>query len=870
MQTYLTNYALNNVWCNYEGENHQVFKPERVSLYNGSLNTVMMLDRELPLPIRNVRTHVFQIGQYTPGLLGLLERWPTWAYEKWYTVKDSMNALPVYVNVYDEKGCNIPRDNAYLMMTKEKCLVLAVVEDWRVKADYSDSAIYMRVYSNQYLRDEFRETNNPLISAFTAIPEDHEAKMEVLRTYQVTKLQGGHTEMFINGFYVENPTYQSMGRSDHVEIIHDQSVKRVVKWKVKDLLPFTSTLDKKFKYILHYSKDVPVDSAEFFGDCDVHIMMKTPSGETRGYYYHKNLPDAMRMLTHRDYSLCGEYVTYTANRLASDLGLTATDLLECEVQLKIRRNCFNRELIKDNNRIFEMYKLSDQRILMSMTGTDSLVPEWHAAYLEASAYARLMGARYHDVTPHMTEDALGYNTISQILGNTPGKPDEYHRVPLAYGLSKNSTAFEFDANGTLLGYYRHTSNDDDYNCRNLNAKLVEVLVGEGTHRHDVQYGYTNIPVAEDADFRVYHRHRDMSPEPVDPPLPHVWTDITGDTSLYEFRDGKVVWIAPDTDQELMVKTNSNFLLYTATVTPNIGAIILEISEVTEYNGETKSRTCPIPGGDLQIWLNGRNLVRDIDYVVNFPYVSINNFTAVLQPPNQPQVVVVRMTGFCTKDLQLPELIGKGFVINGALSDNRSYDIHEDKVMHISVNGGLIAPEDVNFFEDSPEWDRFSPMNGSPYQIKDIVVPLRNYTPSGTYPLLEKAIAIDEHVENYMNIYYPKPVDPPISTATNRYRVTSPFIAHMVELCLTNRIVFEPWITPSDEEVLRICKPYEGLLDYDPIMPEHKLPSAYVVITPTRYRNSVNVTRAQYRFLESVVRLYGNGIVSLTNFITFTI
>ena len=190
-------------------------------------------------------------------------------------------------------------------------------------------------------------------------------------------------------------------------------------------------------------------------------------------------------------------------------------------------------------------------------------------------------------------------------------------------------------------------------------------------------------------------------------------------------------------------------------------------------------------------------------------------------------------------------------------------------MHISVAGGVYAKDEVTFFEDNPQWDPRSPYNGTPYQINDIIVPLKDFVNEDTYNLLDDALVVDKLVESYMSQYYPKPTDQPVSSATNRWRLTSPFISKLVDLCVSNSITFEDSDEVTDQRVLQICKPYEVLLTYDPINEEHALPDRFVNITPTRYNSAVGVSRAQYRFLQAVVRLYADNKVGLNNFITFT-
>lgn len=870
MQQYIIEDAKQKVWCDPHRDNQNVLQPEKITQGAGALNTALVLGRQLKLPTRDTRYHVFQFGQLSPGLLGLLENWPSWAAEKWFSIEDAMNKLPLYANVYNAKGVNIPRRNSYFMLTREKCLVFAVFCDLRLNVEWATDDIFFRFYNSSYL-----------FSRNTSVAPYYEVKSyevtvnsmltQIVNDWNAIKTRPGQTRVFVNGWWVSEASGKTIKATDIVEIVYDCTVKRVVNWQIKNLKTFTSKLDQKFKYILHYNKSTKVDQIEFYDDIDIYIHFKTPDGKDVGYYYHKNKSDAMRMLTHRDYSLTADYVTYVINSIAEDLGIEGANYQNFEVQMSVRRTDLDRPLINDPNKIFELYKLSDQRILMAMSGVDSLVPPWWASNLEESGYSLFMSMFRPDINIKAVEEAYGYYYAAEVLGDSP-IPVTFQNgarlVSLPYEASYGCTVYEYDVRGSLIGTYLHTSGDTVYRPRSGVTEKVEIIIGKGSDRPGVVYGKNNLTIKAGNNYRVYHCRYDYS---TNPPKPNYkWTEITGDATLYKVVNGKVVWTAPDTDQYLAVKTDLDFLSYKFTATPRRGNIVFMLGETSDMGSGFINGPLQIPGRDIQLWLNGRNMVYGIDYVVQFPYVCINNFHAFEQPVrNTPQRVEVRVTGFCEEMKFVPPK-RSGFVSLGTIGRDGGYDIHADKVMHLSIGGSVMRPEEVLFFEDLPPWQTRSPLNGQPYQITDMIVPLQNFVESNTYELYNKAKFIDEMVASYMTTYYAWPTTVPLSEADARYRLTSPFICNMVDMCLTDEITFEDWVTPTDDEVRQICKPYESLLAFDPVSEGNRLSEHYVNITPTRYAVPPTVTRAQYRFLERVTDLYGNGLVGLNNFLKFNV
>lgn len=871
MQEYIIDKAIDQIWCNPRQDNQHVIRPHRVTEGAGALTKVLILDRWLTLPNKSVRTHVYQVGQISPALLGLFESVPTWTKETWYTFEEAMNKLPLYMNIYNETGINIPRFNAHFMFTREKCLVFAIKVDDRINVDLKKDNIYFRFYTSAHLKNYDPETPaKPIVLKGYEIVERDNIPT-VINDYRELASNSGLTEVFVNGELVNEASVRTLKEGSIVELVYDCTVKRVVTWKIKNLKTFTSTLDKKTKYILHYAKQTPTNVIDFHDDTDVYIQTKGELNTKVGRFYIPNTPGAKRNLTHRDYSIVGDYVDFIARDLANSKGMITPDLLEFEVVLKIREAGYKRELIHDSSRIYQLYRLDDQRIMMAMTGVETQVPVWTASALESSAYINLMGSDYKDITIDKVEQAYGYNTITRIIADAPIKTVDYGTQPVAvlgYAAALGSSVSEYDRNGRFLGSFRHNSPDDSYEAKYRNTSLVQPIVGTPSLGFDDVFGTNNITVPDNCSWRLYYCQFDYSVNPAVPD--NKWKDVT-DSDRYTIVDGKIVWTKDENDQYLCLRTDRNILEYSFEAKTNLGNLLFALSEVVTIDNKKIRRTMQIPGGDLQIFLNGYNLVRDIDYIINFPYVCINAQKFFKQPcDTESQSVHIRFTGFCREDLSIPKPTEIGFVRNGLISNDKRFRNHDNKIMHISVGGCVKHRDDVKFYEDTDAWEPRSPINGQPYQINEVITPLRAFTKSDTYDLLKIDDQIGKSVDDYMSLYW-KPWDnEPLSSSEARWRITSPFFACLVELCRTGSWWWYDYERLTDEEVLELCKPYENLLAYDPIYPENELPDEHVNITPTRYNDPVHLSRAQYRVLETVLRLYAPGKLGLNNYITFSV
>lgn len=865
MYQYLIDHARQNVWCNPEQDNQLIFCAHRITKPIGELNHFKLMNRRLDLPKPGKRYHVFQIGQVGPSIVGLLSINPSWLVERWIKFSDAMNELNLFTNIYTTGGVELPRYKSYYMFSNDRDLIIAIEQDINYSVNYLTDKIYTRFYTNAYFQSN---------RADQSVEKIHAEGRDIRNTQDIIDLQNlvnsyptnnGFVFCYKNGLIINNINMTTVSVGDSVEYVYDSSVKKVVTFTINNLRTFDSILDSKYKYLLHHNDGIN-DTIDYHDDIDIHILHNSNPNTYKGYYFNRNMPDSHRMVTHRDYSIPVDYFEFVASKLNSDISSTPLDFLQMKVQVKIRDSGYYRPLIFDNNRVFELYKLPEPKLLNAMVGLDATVPEWKAENLENSFYTKIMRSGFTDITIDNIQKGYGYNSLSKITGDTPSKTilrSGRQSVDLPYCLHENCTVYEYDANGVLLEYHHH-SIGTDYECVNNNTRVVEVISGQGVYKPDVRFGTDNIPLPTYDNYRVYSCHY------YNGEIDNTWADITG-SNLYSVVNNTLVWNNIDSNQYLMVRTDTKFLAYDINLIPIAGTLYFTFSEIENRGITDDNYVLPVPLGELDLFLNGHSLIRGLDYIVNFPKVYIINKKYLIQPANSTsQKIHVRFTGFCNSNLTLDAIEDYGFIQHGVLSNNNRYDIRDDKVLRITVDGKVITRQDLVFSELHDGISVVNPINGKPYQIKDIVVPLKQLVEENTYSLRNKSIAIDERVSNYMTIKLPQPDRNAPSAIPERYPVISPFFCHLINdmasFQITNTAIDN---AVSDLAVLEICQHYEFLLDFDPVNPSNELNDNYVIIHPHNLNNTIDLTYSQYKFLTKVVRLYGNDKIEISPFVTFT-
>lgn len=861
MFKYLVDHAIKNVWCAPRQDNSYVFQPARISKPTGELNRLFFMGRQLTLPISMAKVHVFQVGQVKPEVLGLTTDDPGWIRETWKPLSTVMNEREMQVDLYNDNGVQLPRYKAWYIFTQENSLLIAVTESLRVPVNYSSDLIYLRLYTNAYFESIRSDTLVKTLWTKGKVAQSNQDILDLQNEEADYRAMTGSVKSYVNGFAVDRIDMLNVVVGDEVEFVYDASVKTVVTFPYSGLNNFTSTLDSCYKYLLSFDGDG--DQIDYQDDIDVYVYKKT-STKYKGVYFSRNLAKYHRMVTHKDYSIDLAHADNLFGFLRNVTGVQVNS--DMVVEVTIRKAGFQRPLIYENNRIFELFKLDYVGRNRALLGLDSSLDIWTAAALEHSGYTQLMRVDMGSINQDLVQRAYGYNSISKLVGNTPIKTvDRNGRqyVPVPHLLANGATAYEYDADGYLIDSYYHPSGTDYY-CQNNNARLVEMISGRGSDTPNVIFGKTQIPLP------VYHNYRVYMSATVNNIPDNNWVDITG-SDKYHVSANKLVWDSPLTDYLLMVRIDSDFLDFNLGMLPVAGNLYFTLFEKEDRGNGLLTYILPVPLGELDIWLNGKSLIKGLDYVLDFPTVYIVNKRHLRQGGQSGlQDVRVRFTGFCTSDLKTDAVDDYGFVEHGFLSNNNRYDVRDDKVMRITVNGKLMTSGDVLFSEEHSGVNIAAASNGSPYQIKDIVVPLKELVDENTYSLRDKAMIIDKKVSDYMTLKLPQPVRNSVVAIPGRYELLSPFFTHLISDLATGQIDTAAAMDAiTDLQVMAVCVPYLPLLKYDPITYRDVLDWDYLILHPHNLTTVVTLTLHKYRFLTKVVRLYGHGLIDLSAFVNFT-
>lgn len=859
MSDYLVYRAIRDVWCSPDQDRQARIVPRKISIYGGAVTEINVMWRRYKLPLAATRFNVYQIGAEYPTALGLADP------EKqgvWVLLSDVCIANKLIVDLYNNKGIQMPRTATWYMVTHDNNLIFALQEQTKIPFYPETEDLCIRFYSNAYYNSDRSSSPDDYIDVQGMQVRTTEDILSLQNKYDALNRKKGLAYAFVNGYRVSKPDMISVKLGDYVEVVYDGSIYTVVDFRISALNEFTSTLDNKRKYLLHPAA-IANAVIDFHDDVDFFLYKPEAGGRLfKGVYYHRNAEsaDAVRQITHRDWSVPVAYVAgYQAGQEGWD---DANDLV---LRAHIRHAGFARPLVNEANRINELYKLTDEEILRAMNSIDAVVPEWHVDHLESSAYTRLMGADSVDITPQLAQQAFGYNAMALMLAPTPRftrSSSGQNLVNIPVNLEGRSCMYEFNADGELTGWFNHTIGNLHV-ADKPTTRLVEMLTGYGVNELDEHYGVHGMGVDSTLDYRMYKCG--MFAGTAD----NKWVDVTGGPE-YVISNNQLTWLIDPEKYYTMVRSNRDFLAYDLNVGFQSGTLRFQLQSMQKRGEFPILRPMQIPMGELYLWMNGKALIEGIDYIVQFPEILITNKRYLVRPSTDKQKIHVRFCGHSRKDFSREVCADVGFVQHGVLSNNSRFDIRDDKVQHITVGGEFYDKSELSFAETHSGVNVQGVKDGTPYVIRDIVVPMRGTTNANTYVLRDAALITDKHVADYLTLKLPPPVFTEIMSIENLYPVYSPFTSALLA-DLATKLLDDPRMygAYSDNVVKDICKSYEHLLGFDQATPDHKADAGFMIVHANYQDIVTTLTLFQYRFLLRAVKIYLNDAVNLSHYVNVT-
>lgn len=876
MNEYLLKHALENVWCNPDMDRQHVYKLARLTPTDGVRTRYGVNFEQVTLPTEKEYYHLYQIGKVVPVLWGLPKR-----YNVWMKISDLAQQNLLLMDLFVANGLQFPRFETYVRIQGDRNLVFAVKTNVMI-ADLNAEPLYARFYVNAYFTSERSSAANKryIMTEGIRVKTQTELLQLQMRFQAAVKERGGYPFCYVNGRLVHEISLVTAGVGDVVEYVLDGSVIGFHDFKLTDLPWFTSELDKVRKYLIHYH-DPSVQSIRFYDDVEAFLIKPLPvAGRYMGTTYHRADGKWLRMLTHKDYSVSiPRLQTFVDSHLTDPRNIVDpvrwnadkwNSLDELTLRLYFRESGYDRPLEGESNRILELYRLTSQQIVNAMVGDNATNPLWTAKALEQCPYVKFMSLPTEIAYPYtfgnplevseakekaqaFAGDVYGYHATATILADTPSSVyvDSGNRyAELAYEHWYDATVFEYDAVGVLLGYHYHTAGRR-YTVRNALATKVEAITGQGGDRLNTRFGLQSTAIPTGYNFRIYVSSVYGGIAQGD------WQDITEHENLGQWGylddtgdERTWVWTADAAKWYGAVRIDDQFLIFESSFARDNGVMQFAVGGVETHDTEEAYTVMEIPVGQLDVYLNNRFLIENLDYVVKWPRVVVTNREYLLEGTNR---VLVRGYSFCDSAFNRLPSSEIGFVKYGVLSNNEMYNIHTHKVQRVVIDGHYRDPADLIFEEQDNTLTITNERNGAPYIIQTPPVRFKDVYPSDA-KAREEDEARDRLVAEYMDAIYPKRSREQGDTIERQYHVVSVFANKLLTDLVNGKLDPAGLMGHYTEvDIKRWLSGYEFLLDFDLCNLDYN--ETHVQVLPHWYTEPQGLQIHKYDFYVRALKLY---------------
>lgn len=901
---YVVQHALDNVWAEDIQDQDYYIRPTRITPNGGSLRYAEVGMANLALPnskIEGSRTfyHVYQIGQIPTHVLGvdIVEN-------KWVQIDKIAKDMECYVNVCLDNGHVVPRSKCFLLrMWPTKNVVLAVentpgasygytkeIDPFtnslkQVPSTLNNQELFISFYTNARIfatdrRDDAVNADNQMY--FETGFFDSGALARIKANKNNSQVPQGW--FVINGLianynHVVN-NFSSL-QNKEISIYRDETIKKIAYFRLQDIPTFISKKDNNVK---KYIVNLPTPEDELVFHDDVEYFLGRYSGSRfQGLCIPTLRVNPITTVTNKTHAFRTDVITDLINKNEWLKGKNDIHLM-----VVVRQGGMLRGLPHQNTRIEKLFKLPEDIISSVMTGTNSLMDSWTARNLEDDEYAKIVSGKHDSIVTDLVFKAYGYNAITRYHHPNPLLVENYTTTPDGqswYNVQLSNVASEMNP---LLGVNNHNIEVIEYDEQGLfigrkrtpygNAglfistqqndrpvKLIEHYI-TSVNRSDLLLNeiFTSTYSSNDLEafgFSAYISTNFSSTHPK-------WINVT-DVDAYYYLDYEVRtdgskirrfnWNASnlaEINAVGMIRVNnlSSFKSFDVStlVTGNRSFPVLRIPN----NNRSKVQVEP---GSIDLWLEDRLLIEDIDYVVKWPLIYIGRRMNDLATAR----LHVRLGGLADIDSKHDKPREIGFVKNGIVSVNNHYDIRNDRNIQINIGGSLKHRDEVSFDEARAEPH---PFDGRPYAIRDYITPIELYTNFETMNEKRKSEAIDTQTMAYLNDYLEtQPINTPVINHT-RWHIVSVFLDDVIASLRSGWLSSELYDGWSAHEISEWMESKLYLLEVD-ISYFDNTDKGYIRLLPHGFKQHINLTEKQYMFLEQVCDIYLKDKVQLNHLIT---
>ena len=833
-EQWLMTKAAKELWHDVADDKQITSKPAMITPLRGNKQVIDSRITSITLPDATKRYTVYEIGQSAPRLLGISEILMRWVRLDELSARENM-----IVHIHTKQRM-IPLSSAYILRDNHKNILLAIDSTINHDLLYLRKNVYLHIYSSNWLDlyggllvNPIQHLGGQVIAINDIIP--------VLDARQ--NLAEGNGLMFHNGYYVDGITSSEVNVGDTLTYQIDKTGRGFVDFPVSELKHFTSILDGMEKVLIQLPSVEgeselncePGDELEVFV-CATQINSSNPL-RVKGFFYSRITRSDQRMVTHRDFAI-------NALRLETLISEHSADMDTTDVFLRVfvRQHTNGLHEFQDNQYLQDLFRVDMQSREALMVGAAGTYQGWHPDVLEASPAITWQEEKTEHLTlerlkgvysfPALNQFAVEPRLVDNVATMPPvmelgGKVLCFNGEDVLFSIIDYNHVIHFGSITVPLGTYKVQCIPGTFSENGLGFDRDTDFIDQASYWNEKFYYMT----LEDGTWVEAQEGIDY----------HIDTET-----------GVLTWGDIHAQDGRMRRTIEDAIYRHFDIEPEMLHVPLDI--YADGGPVTLLRL-----GRLDVYINGRYAIEDIDYVVDYPRITITNKQYYLTSDIGDMVSIDIFHYGVPGDVDREDVFG--FVRNRKLRDTDPHVFTELRNVHCVADGALVDVNDLGVFE-SQDRDTVSEIReGALYgfiQRPWMIGPWarkRLLADDAYTAMIEASGAVSKLIDDTASN---NPVFIPYGHA-----IYSPFIKRTILRIREGDIdVYSLGVDAT--AVALAMEPYLDELDTD-ILNSDKIDWDMVDVHPTPNIFQVGITEEELLFLRMVNQLYCHGRLTFNTY-----
>lgn len=778
---------------------------------------------------------VYDLGQLNPNLYGF-DRFMN----EWVSLEDVSNREEMFIQPLLNNR-RLPLKYGYIFRTEYRTTLVAFRVDKCFGLFESFNELHITFYSNNWYNTPDGNLTTGLEVKSIEITDPTSLSL-AWTSYNAANARQSNTMLFINGLYCKINALGDLKIGDYIDLIEDMSGITYYDIKLTSAPFFLSTLDNKGKYLLMAPDSPDWETVRYKDDLNIIIFNKvegaSTSGIEKGVVYDIYKDSDVRMVTHRDHSIDSVRVKNIV--LAQNDDMSTVNVY---ARVFIKNADIGKILPDDGSYIRDMYVFDRADRKKFMVGTHAVIDQWKASVLEASPYCRWLGLPRTMLNEANLENVYSNHGLYNITEKPLKEGSTYKLPPIAF---KGGLAIGYDSNFLMVDTYVIDQTTADIGRFNLpdGVEYIEFIPGRAAS-NGAEMESTVSTIDPQGEYAEEYYYRDSNGK---------WLQAKNGIH-YDHRrsDNSIVWRNQYVSANKLKRNSGRYFMFKDVIGRND---IIKYFDI--FSGGVKPAVS-FETGAVDVWVNGRRLIRELDYQVKWPEVRVNN-VEYLQNLND---VVVIAHGLY-KDRATENL---GFIKYGYINYDDRYKLDFNRTVDITIDGRLGIKGELNFSEMRGTATNSLYREGAPYTIRSPMYHIPIITEDKLTESRQDGLDITSSIEDYLSGLDKEELNPIQTTITHKHEIASYVLSQLIDdLNAGNIKIINDSFSPSG--VASIMARYRNELEIDPGT-RNDWDWEYLLLAAHNLEVSVGVSSIHHSFISKVVELYFNNRCQLNNYLHIT-